>query len=61
MCLGTTALSLAEMKGLVPLAETVRVLPELSRAERFSFKVAQNSIQILGRKSGKVVVKWARD
>ena len=30
-------------------------------AERFSFKVAHNSIQILGRKSGRVVVKWARD
>ena len=30
-------------------------------AERFSFKVAQNSTRTLGRKSGKVVVKWARD
>ena len=30
-------------------------------AERYSFKVAQNSAQILGRKSGKVAAKWARD
>ena len=29
--------------------------------QRFSFKVAYNSTQILGRKSGKVVAKWTRD
>ena len=30
-------------------------------AERFSFKVAEHYTQTLGRKSGKVVAKWARD